>query len=180
MRTRICWLMGVLLIVFMGFGSSRAQENMLVNGGFEDGVMAPWTIIGNAAPATRTIVTGDAIEGESCLNVVATQGAQFWSSYTGAPGARDVVFEEGETYTFSGFFKCSTSTDTLIVNMKLETNAGNLAVQKTITSEWQEYYITRTFTSDGTGCVVIHHAFADGEFWVDDLKVYKGEYVPTE
>ena len=178
MRTRICRLMGVLLIVFMGFGSSRAQENLLVNGGFEDGVMEPWTIIGNSAPATRTIVATDAIEGKYCLNVVATLGGEFWASYTGGPGARDLVFDEGGTYTFSGFFKCST--DTLVVNMKLETSAGNREEQRTMTTEWQEYYITWTFTASGTGAVVVHHAFADAEFWMDDLKVYKGEYVPTE
>jgi len=72
----------ILLIVFMGFGSSRAQENLLVNGGFEDGVLEPWTILGNAAPATRTIVTTDAIEGKYCLNVVDTQGGSFWDIAT--------------------------------------------------------------------------------------------------
>jgi len=53
MRAQIVWLTAALLIGFIGFGPSHAQEvvNLLENGGFEDGVAAPWgTYGGGGAP----------------------------------------------------------------------------------------------------------------------------------
>ena len=46
MRTRIIWLTVVLLIGFIGLNSSQAQENILENGGFEDGNTTAWSTYG--------------------------------------------------------------------------------------------------------------------------------------
>ena len=91
MRIRIVWLMTFLLIVLVGLNSSRAQENILVNGGFEDGALDPWTTYGNA---TFEVVTKDPIEGNYCLYInVPAAGTNFWDVFLKYP---DLVFEKGK------------------------------------------------------------------------------------
>ena len=49
MRTRLIWLTAVLLTGLMGTSPSLSQENenLLTNGGFEDGVLEPWGTYGD-------------------------------------------------------------------------------------------------------------------------------------
>ncbi|MGD8500390.1 MAG: hypothetical protein PVJ86_07065, partial [Phycisphaerales bacterium] len=58
MRNRAIRLTAFLLIVFMGLSPSHAQEveNLLENGGFEDGVLAPWTIWSSWGDVTGEVV----------------------------------------------------------------------------------------------------------------------------
>ncbi|HUU20539.1 MAG TPA: hypothetical protein VMW72_25550, partial [Sedimentisphaerales bacterium] len=86
MRTRVVWLTAVLLIGFIGFGTSHAQEveNILANDGFEDGVIEPWGFWGDATAEVVTELVGAAvpeapIEGDSCLHItVNSAGANDW------------------------------------------------------------------------------------------------------
>ncbi len=52
----------------------------------------------------------------------------------------------------------------------------------TATEKWVEYHVT-TAVLDATalspGSPTFHFAFAAGDFWIDDVKVYVGDYVPT-
>jgi hypothetical protein len=75
MKSRLVWLTVSLLIGLLAIGPSRAQEgvNLLPNGGFEDGVVAPY---GHYGPGTVEVVTNcdnaaipdGPIEGEYCLH----------------------------------------------------------------------------------------------------------------
>jgi len=54
MRDRVVWL---AVAICMGFSPSYAQDavvNQIINGGFEDGVVAPWGTFGGT---TATVVT---------------------------------------------------------------------------------------------------------------------------
>ncbi len=123
MKTRVVWLTAVLLIGFMGFSPSRAQEivNILENGGFESGAIDPWGIYGSITPEVVEELVGAAvpeepIEGDYCLHlVVSAAGANWWEIGLNQGG---LVFEDGKQYTLSAFLKCSEGT--LDINFKPE------------------------------------------------------------
>ena len=187
MRTQVVWLTAVFLIVFMGFNQSNA--NILVNGGFEDGVLGPWITYDHIAAGIYTevveelvgaVVPEDPIEGNFCLHVVVpTVGYYSWDV-----GLRHMghVFEAGKKYTLSAFLKCKEGTLQVTLNTELEVDPWTkygISTQ-TMTEEWQEYYVTTpVLTSDVyPGAISFHTAFAPGDFWIDGVRFYEGDYVP--
>ncbi len=188
MRTRLLWLTA-LSLVFMGLGPIYAQDevvNLLPNGGFEDGGIAPFGTYGTVTSEVVTELVGatipeDIIEGNYCLHlVVDAAGANNWDM-----GMTDGshVFEAGKTYTFSCFMKCKSGT--LEVRMKPERaadpweNYNEIVV--TVTEEWVEYHTTTgVIPADvSPASPTFHFGFAPGDFWIDAVKFYEGDYVPT-
>ena len=183
----------VLLIGFIGNGPGHAQEitNLLLNGGFETGVLSPWNSYANA-PSVRTqtvvkdcvgaTVPEGPIEGSYCLNVnVTTLGANNYA--IGLSPRPQQPYQQGKKYTFSVFLKCKTGT--LQVTLKPElaadpwTGYGSTVV--TMTDKWAEYYTTTPVFASTVmpGQLTMHIGYALAEFWVDDAKFYEGDYVPT-
>ena len=196
MRTRVVWLMTVSLIVFIGFSQSNAQPgvNILTDGGFEDGVATPlntwapltWNLYGTGSLQVVTELTGAAvpeapIEGKYCLHVtVPTAGANFWDVGLQHAGH---TFQAGKKYTLSAFCKCKQGT--LRINFKPELAQDPWTAygeqQFTMTEEWKEYSVTTpVFATDTTpGSITFHIAFAAAEFWMDGVRFYEGDYVPS-
>jgi hypothetical protein len=159
--------------------------NALANGGFEDGVLEPWTTYGNVTTEVvqelvGAVVPEAPIEGKNCLHVtVPAAGANFWDAGLQHPGH---VFKAGKKYTLSVWLKCKEGT--LQINLKPElaadpwTGYGDQVV--TITDQWAQYTITTPgFTQDvSPGSLTFHIAFAAAEFWVDDARLIEEEYVP--
>ena len=186
MRTQVVWLKAVLLIVFIGFSPSHAQENILVNGGFEDGVVDPWIIYGNATMEVVQELVGAAvletpIEGSSCLHIVVpTAGVNFWDA-----GLRYIghVFEAGKQYTLSAYLKSKSGT--LDINFKPEVDGspwtGFGEQIFTMTEEWAEYSVTTPVFAGSLdpAAISFHIAFAPGDFWVDDVRFYEVDSVPS-
>jgi len=187
MRTQVVWLTAVLLIVFMGFNQSNA--NILVNGGFEDGVLEPWIPYEQIAAGVYTevveelvgaVVPEDPIEGNFCLHVVVpTVGYNSWDVGLAHIGH---VFEAGKKYTLSAFLKSKEDTLQVTLNMDLGVDPWTKYGIKTITmtEEWAEYSVTTyVLTADvDPGHIVFHIAFAPGDFWIDGVRFYEGDYVP--
>ncbi len=188
MRNRAVWLAATLWIAVMGFDAARATavENLLGNGGFETGDLSGWGIVGAAGAQVVTTCDGAGIpegpaEGRYCLYVtVSAAGVNFWDS---SLQRHNLVFQQGKKYTLSAFFKCKAGT--LTVNLKPELGAdpwtGYGEQRITIGETWTEYHVTTpVFASDVMlAGIVFHVGFAAAEFWVDDIKWYEGEYVPT-
>jgi len=185
---------GVLYVDDIRVGTEPARRevvNLLVNGGFEDGVLDPWYLADNAGVgATADVVqelVGAAIpegliEGSSCMHVVVpAAGTNFWDIHFSQPG---FVFKADRRYTLSAFFKCKEGT--LDVNFKPELGAdpwsGYGEQTITISDEWAEYSVTTPVFGQDTspGTITFHVGFAAAEFWVDDVKFYEGGYVPAE
>ncbi|MFQ6034677.1 MAG: carbohydrate binding domain-containing protein [Sedimentisphaerales bacterium] len=195
MRIQVIWLTAVFLIGFMVFSPSHAQEvqNILKNGGFENGPAGPlntwepetWNVYGNATPEVVTELVGAAVpegpvEGDYCLHVVVpTAGGNFWDA-----GLQHIghVFQAGKKYTLSAFFKSKSGT--LQINFKPELGqdpwTGYGEQMMTITEEWAEYSTTTpVFTADvNPATITFHIAMTAGEFWVDAVRWYEGDYVP--
>jgi hypothetical protein len=162
---------------------SAPAVNMLTNGGFEDGVLDPWYIYDNTGGGATAEVVGDnPVEGGSCLHVVVpAAGANFWDVGLSQPG---YVFQAGKSYTISAFFKYKEGT--LDINVKPEHAAdpwegyGEQVI--TISDQWVEYSVTTPVFAVDTSpaSATFHIGFAAGEFWVDNVRFYEGDYTPAE
>ncbi|KPL20480.1 MAG: hypothetical protein AMJ75_11725, partial [Phycisphaerae bacterium SM1_79] len=186
MRTRVVWLAVVLLIGFVGLGPGHAQEieNLLANGGFEEGVMTPWTTYGGATTEVVQELVGatvpeDPIEGDYCLHIVVpSAGANYWDFGLKHAGH---LFEAGKKYTLSAFLKCNEGTLQISFKPELDQDpwTGYGSQQFTMTEEWAEYSITTpVFTEDVSPTdIMFHIGFAPGDFWIDNVRFYEGDYV---
>ena len=184
-RKMIC-LTIALFVGFMGTGQSHGQEgvNLLENGGFETGEMAPWSTYGSVTTEVVDQLVGaavreDPIEGDFCLHLmVPSAGANFWDAGLQHGGH---VFEAGKKYTLSAFCKCNAGE--LQINFKPElavdpwTGYGEQAF--TMTEEWQEFTTTTpVFTADvDPGSITFHIQYDTGDFWIDCVRWYEGDYV---
>jgi hypothetical protein len=189
MTSRTVWLMTALSIGFAVSAPSQAQQpqNMIINGNFETGVVTPWTTWGGAQMEVVTNCTGAAVpegpvEGRYCLHVtVATAPANYWDL---GISPRGMVFQKGKKYTLSAFLKCKQGTLQLDFKPQIGGDPWTGYGQKTVTmtDKWAEYTTTTpVFTEDVTPPNIAFHAgFAAAEFWVDDVKWYEGDYVPTQ
>ena len=186
MRTKIVWS-ATIFVVLMGFGLSQGQEvvNILDNGGFETGDMAPWSTYGPGTSDVVTELTGAAvpeapIEGTHALHITIPEaGANFWDAGLQHGGH---VFESGKHYTLSAFLKSKSGE--LNINFKPELAqdpwTGYGAQAFTMTEEWTEFSTTTpVFTADVTPASITFHIQYDvGDFWVDGVRWYEGDYVP--
>ena len=187
MRNRVVWLAVFLLIGFFGLSSSHAQDqtgNFIPNGGFEDGVLSPWSIYGSATSQVvqelvDAAIPEDPIEGDYCLYVdVAAGAANFWDTGLQPSGE---VFEQGKKYTISAFMKSKSGP--LQINMKAELAADPWTAyaeqMMTVTEEWAEYSVTTTVFTENIGNpgFTFHIGSAIGGFWVDGVRFYEGDYV---
>jgi hypothetical protein len=159
--------------------------NLFINGGFEDGVLEPWGTYGDGVTTEVVSELMDAVvpeapvEGGSCLHItVADAGANFWDMGLQHGGH---VFEAGKKYTLSAFLKSKQGP--LDINLKPEMSSGSFtgygAQVFTITEEWAEYNVTTpvmTETVDPAG-ITFHIGFAPGDFWIDGVRFYEGDYV---
>jgi len=162
-----------------------AIVNLLANGGFEDGVLEPWSTYGTVTTEVVRQLVGAAvpegpIEGNYCLHVVVpAAGANFWDMGLQHTGH---VFEANKEYTLSVWLKCKEGT--LDINLKPELGAdpwtgyGDQVV--TITDQWAQYSIkTPVFGQDTSpGSITLHIGFAAAEFWVDGAQWYESAYFP--
>ncbi len=186
MRDRVVWLAPALLIALIAATPSQAQVNLLPNGSFDNGQMAPYGIYGAGTGTVVTDLAGAAVpekpvDGKYCLHVVvAAAGANNWDvgmsdgSYT---------FKQGKKYTFSAFVKSKSGT--VQFRLKPERAAdpyeGYGDQVFTATEKWQEFYVTTpVIAADVTpASATFHFAFTAGDFWIDCVKLYEGDYVKT-
>ncbi len=184
---------GMLFIDDIQYGKAAVIDttNLAVNGGFETGALAPWGVWGGGGATVTNAVVKDCtaaavaegpIEGTYCLNVkVSGPSTNFWDcAFNVAPPA----FAKGTKYTLSAFFKTKSGTGK--INMKPEHAAdpweGYGEQQVTITDKWVEYHVTTpVFPSDvSPTSLTFHIGFQAQEFWVDNIKFYEGDYVPSK
>ena len=180
----------VLITCLLSSGWAVAEEeaeNLLNNGGFKDDILDPWVTEGAAGAAIEVVgklkadVPEAPIEGDLCLHVVVEQkGLATWDSTL---KYINLVFEKGKKYTLSAFLK---SDDEMQIRFKPQLNmnpfTGYGEQVFTMTNKWQEYHVT-TPTMDevvNPANISFHFNFDVGEFWMDCVKWYEGEYVPAE
>ena len=177
-----------LLLLMTSLMTTRgdAVENLLVNPGFEDSVVEPWSTYGGISTEVVRKLVGaavpeDPIEGDFSLHIVVpAAGANSWDV---GLQHRGHVFEAVKKYTLSAFLKCNEGTLQVTLNAELGQDPWTkYGVQTiTMTEEWAEYSVTTpVFTEDVSPAnITFHIAYAPGDFWVDGVRFYEGDYVPT-
>jgi hypothetical protein len=189
MKIRALRLTTIFLIGFIAISTGQAQEaeNILINGGFEDSVATPWGTYGGATAEVVDKLEGAAvdeapIEGNYCLHVTVTSpDPDWWNIGLNQAG---LLFEAGKIYTLSVFLKSKQGE--LDINFKPElaqdpwTAYGEQTF--TMTEEWAEYSITTPAIVEDLSPaeIVFHVGFAPGEFWIDNIRWYEGEYVAPQ
>ena len=177
MSKRAVWLT-ILLIGFLGLSPGHAQVvNLLENGNFETGEMAPWTTYGPGTNEVVQTLDGAAVpegpvEGDYCLHLtIPGAGANFWDAGLQHGGH---VFEAGKSYTLSAYLKAKEGT--MDINFKPElgvnpwTGYGSQAF--TMTDTWAEYTVNTGVIPENVdpATITFHIAYAAGEFFVDDVR----------
>jgi hypothetical protein len=113
--------------------------------------------------------------------VVSGPSTNYWDCQFQTAG---ITFQKGKKYTLSAFFKSKSGTAR--INIKPEYAAdpypGYGETQVLITDQWAEYHLTTpVFTTDvSPTSLTFHIGFQAQEFWVDNIKFYEGDYVPSE
>ncbi len=196
MKNRVVWLLAGLMIAFLASEPGQAQQvtNLFQNGGFETGALTPWNAYGGDGQTVTATVVKDCVgatvaegpvEGTYCLDVkVSGAGTNFWDgAVTPALLSTAGTFQSGKKYTLALFLKGKVGGEQ--INLKPELNQdpwtgyGETAV--TMTNKWVEYHTTTpVMTADVTPAhVTFHVLYKAQEFWIDDVKWYVGDYVPT-
>jgi hypothetical protein len=188
MRTRLIQLMAFFLIGFIVFSTSQAQDevvNILINGDFEGGVADPWGTYGGATLEVVDKLEGaavdeDPIEGNYCLHVtIPAAAANFWETGLNQGG---LVFEAGKIYTLSVFLKSKEGEMDINFKPELAQDPWTAPAEQpfVMTEEWAEYSLTTAEISEDItpAEIVLHIGYAPGEFWIDNIRWYEGEYVP--
>ena len=165
---------------------AEPSANFLVNGGFEDGVFDPWSSYGKPTAEVVQELVGAAvpeapIEGSFCLYVDVAEGIpNFWDAGLQPVGE---VFEAGKKYTISAFLKARKGTLDITFKPELgedpHTGYGEQVI--TITDTWAEYHVTTPVFKEDVRPASFSFLIgaAAGGFWLDDVRFYEGDYVPT-
>jgi hypothetical protein len=188
MRVILFCLSVFLLTGFFGLSPCHAQPgvNLISNGDFETGTNAGWNFYGDMTYEAVTECVGAAvpepvIQGQYCMHIVvpaAGAGPQDVGISRG-----EYTFEAGKKYTLSCFIKTKSGTfDFVIKPEQSGTWLGFNAQQFTATEKWQEFYTTtNVFTEDtAPASPTFWFALQAGDFWLDDIKMYEGDYVESE
>jgi hypothetical protein len=186
-----------MVILVAGFAVADEIENLLDNGGFENGSNSPWSIGGSirdagGVGATMEVVDKlkgasvdeDPIEGDLCLLVTVEEGAASAGSVQFMTANHPPRYEQGEIYTLSAFIK---SDDNMQFHLLISGGSEDSfqpsyrSATFVTTDVWTEYYLTTDpFSSQPQATrAKFFVGYGPGAFWIDDIKVYMDEYVPT-
>jgi len=191
--------MSVLLTIILGSGLALAKdiENLLSNGTFENGVSAPWGIGGTirdngGVGATTTVVDNlkgakvaeNPIEGKFCLLVTVEKGAAKAGDVQFMLANDPPVYKKGEIYTFSAYLKSNDEMQFHLLISGGSEDAFKPSFQSdifTMTEKWEEYYLTTRPIDPQPKATRVKFfvGYGPGSFWVDNINVYIGEYIPT-
>lgn len=171
--------------VFLSSGLAVADEeivDMVVNGDFENDLDG-WKIYQDIRGSTGAMEIDDedaAVGKKSARLIIEVAGADYHTVRIEQEGPQ---VEAGETYTLSAWLKAEE--DRLVslcvwgpdVKWQL---GGPQPGEIAITTEWQEYFGTFTATSTGAGHISMRAGELAVDVWVDKVRFYEGEYIPTE
>gem|GEM_PF-2017235 len=156
-------------------------------GGFELGVSGPFRFSGNGSIEVVTELVGaavpeDPVEGAFCLHVtVNAPGTNYWNAQILGEGR---VFQEGKVYTLAAFLKAKEGTFNIRFCPQLAQDPWTGYGQEilTMTDTWAEYHVTTPPMPEtvNPARIVFHVGFSAGEFWMDVVRFYEGEFVPYE
>jgi hypothetical protein len=184
MRAR-CLLTSVVFLVVctlsVGLAVDDEIEDLIRGGDFEEGFADKdlWTLqIEGVAACILTIDKQESVSGKASLFVEVTSidNAAPWVPWIW----QTHIIEKGVTYTLSVFLKAEEERN-VVLNVRDLNAPKQEHFEKTVLvgTEWQEYWATFTSPKDVEAKVGVRGGPAIN-YWIDLIKFYEGEYVPTE
>ena len=163
-------------ITYVAPAGGDEDPNMIENGDFEAGVIAPFT--GWQETSTRAISEkGQGHESDYCLVLTnleedideSTNEAKLWAEQCYVDGLK---FEVGKSYDVEFWAKSATDGATLQVEMQETVNwGGNYPGQWQIGTEWAKYTCTATITDIDKTRFTFDFGGPVNTLWIDDVKV---------
>jgi len=188
----------LVMVIFLGLGASSSYAqggvvNLLPNGGLERGgwgFSGPIENVQVVSALVGAAVPDRPVEGNYCYYIenTKTEGeTAVWKLQIKpvTPG-QQVTLKKGKIYTASAFLKSkSGKLQTRVVlehrdetTLLWPTLAGGDDLD--ITEEWTELHLTTgVLPKDLDVQFGFHFGGRIGAFWIDDVKIYEGEYVPS-
>jgi serine phosphatase RsbU (regulator of sigma subunit)/ligand-binding sensor domain-containing protein len=175
-RCILCFLL-MLSCVCAAWSQENEQRDIpLISSDFTAGVVIDpgWSI----RRATAEVVQEGASAGRYCLRIATTKGENSWD---GSMSHRAHVLRKGKVYTLAAYLR---SPDRLRINLSLrlaeEPWTGYGGQSFTMTDTWQEYHVTTPPMPEDVSPArfYFHFAYDTGEFYIDSVRFYEGEYVP--
>jgi len=186
-----------MIVLVAGLAVADEIENLLDNGGFENGSYAPWSIGGSikdggGVGATMEVVDKlkganvdeDPIEGDLCLLVTVEEGAASSGAVQFMTANHPPTYEQDEIYTLSAFIK---SDDNMQFHLLISGGSEDgfqpsyQSATFATTDVWTEYYLTTDVfpTQPLATRAKFMVGYGPGAFWIDDIRIYMGEYIPS-
>lgn len=161
-------------------------ENLVKGGDFEDDAdMTNWSAFSSGGATivmerdNKEAAVGDV---SVMLEVTGVDAASPWNpQFRQLPYGTAMTIEEGMTYTLSMFMKADKPRDIQMLIFR-EVPSYEVRFSKTVNlgTEWEEYWVTGTAPEDSQVAMKLLNAGAGkGFYWVDGIRFYEGEYVPT-
>lgn len=161
---------------------AQEVENLVQNAGFEDGVVAPWTmwVEDSAAVATMTIDNEEKLTGDHSLLIdVSKEGSGQRVELHQNP----FVLENNQELTYALWAKTEGGSRParMIVNHRADPWTSYAFKEITVTEEWTEFWAPVVMTADDD-MVGIYVELRDtvGKVWFDNFRLYEGEYIEED
>lgn len=157
-------------------------ENLVIGGDFEeDADLTHWTVNGDATIEIddETAAVGDA---SLFFEINGLDPDKAWQpQFRQVPWATAMMVEKGKTYTFSVFLKAESNRDIQILVFYDPGDVRVIDEWQPIGTEWEEYSFTAEWPeSTLMGIRFVNAGAGKISYWVDGIRFYEGEYVPTE
>lgn len=152
----------LLLFIIAVFVPGYSQ-NLVSNGGFEDG-FAGWTnLAGDGGVAAFTVETTDVQEGSKAMKAeITTLGTNNWSIQSIHEGWAS---ETGKDYKLEFYAKA----DAAVQLRAIQQNTGYASHDFTLTTQWAKY--EWTFTAEEAGLQLKFHFIATGTIYLDNVSI---------
>jgi len=164
------------------FAADEEIVNLVIGGDFEEDIdMTHWTVNGDAAIEMdkKEAAVGDASLFFEINGIDPNKGWQ--PQFRQLPWAIAMAVEKGKTYTLSVFLKAESNREIQIIVFYDPGDVRVISENVLVGTEWEEY----SFTSEWPETTLVGIRFLNAgagkiSYWVDCVRFYEGEYVPTE
>jgi hypothetical protein len=157
-------------------------ENLVGNGGFEDGILDPWRMVFKPdanGDAVMTIDKKESFTGKDSLRVEVKSAGNHERAVHIIQQPLLGTVKKGRKYTYSAWMKAESARPAVLNTMKSGGGEISSPNRKNVMlgQEWREYWFTLSATADGDIRTEFVLGLSDVTLWIDHVRFYEGDYV---